>query len=119
MILSLLQHLNKLKFAAWNKQNQIIFRDERYADILQLIWPIINTFTNIYVYFFPTPIHKDHQVSSVVNLHTVLLCRLLLCRPASKCRHKIQNLHDVVFIPCAKRRKILELMLCKTCHIHF
>ncbi len=41
----------------------------------QLICLIISADT--YVYFFPTPYCRDHQVSSVVNWCTVLLCRLL------------------------------------------
>ncbi len=36
------------------------FADIRYADVLQLIWPIIDTDTNMYVYFFPTPNCRDH-----------------------------------------------------------
>ncbi len=45
-----------------------IFADIQYANILQFIWPIIDTDTDIYVYFFPTPNCRDHQVSSVVEL---------------------------------------------------
>ncbi len=41
------------------------FADIRYADILHLIWPIIDT--DIYVYFFPTLSCRDHQVSAVVE----------------------------------------------------
>ncbi len=43
------------------------FADIRYADILQLIWPTIDTDTDIYVYFFPTPNHRDHRVSFEVE----------------------------------------------------
>ncbi len=43
----------------------LFFADIQYADILQLIWLIIDT--DIYVYLFPTPNCRDHQVSSVVK----------------------------------------------------
>ncbi len=44
--------------------------DIRYADILQLLWPIIDT--NIYVYFFPTC--RDHRVSSVMEFtHNIVM----------------------------------------------
>ncbi len=85
------------------------FAHIRYADILQLIWPIINI--DIYVYFFPTPNCRDRHISSEVNLQTVLLCRLLLCW------HKIQSLNLCNIYSLCKRGKILELTLCKTCHI--
>ncbi len=42
--------------------------DIRYADILQLIWPIIDIYTHIYVYFFLTPNCRALQVSSVVDI---------------------------------------------------
>ncbi len=49
------------------------FADILYADILRHIWPIINTYT-VYVYFFPTPKCRDHQVSSVVELsHNIIM----------------------------------------------
>ncbi len=41
------------------------FSDIQYAEILQLIWPIIKISTD--VYFFLSPTHRDHQVSSVVE----------------------------------------------------
>ncbi len=94
------------------------FADSQYADILQLIWPVINTNTYIYVYFSPTPNCRDHQVSSVVNLHTVISCRLSLCRPAGKCRHKIQSLKSCNIHSLCKRGKIFELTLCETCQIY-
>ncbi len=57
--------------------NNRLFADIQYADILQLIWPIFDTDTDMYVYFFPTPNRRDRQVSSVVEftcsivLHTL------------------------------------------------
>ncbi len=60
----------------------------RYADILQLIWPIIGIYTNIYVYiFFPHLIAEINKFPLQQNLHTVLLCILLPCWPPGKCRH--------------------------------
>ncbi len=44
------------------------FADFQYANILQLIWLISDTDTNVYVYFFSTSNCRDHQVSSVVEL---------------------------------------------------
>ncbi len=43
--------------------------DIQYANILQYIWPIIDTNTDVYVYFFIyfTPNGRDRQVSSVVE----------------------------------------------------
>ncbi len=79
------------------------FANIQYADILQLIWPIINT--DIFVYFNC----RDAQVSSTVNLHTVLLCRLWLCRLASKCRNETQSLKWCNIHSLCKRRKILGL----------
>ncbi len=75
-------------------------------------------FRYICMYFLPHTDCRDHQVSPVVDLHTVLLCMLLLCWPACKCRHKIQSLKRCNIHFLWKRRKVLELSLCKTCHIH-
>ncbi len=43
------------------------FADIQYADILQLIWLIIDTYI-MYMYIFSPPNCRDHQVSSVVEL---------------------------------------------------
>ncbi len=73
----------------------------------------------VFYNFFLKPNYRD-QVSSVVNLHTVFLCMHSPCWPAGKCRHKIQSLKwcNIHFL-WKKRRKILEIILCKTCHIYF
>ncbi len=47
----------------------------QYADILQLIWPIINT--DIYVYVFPTPKCRDDQTSSVVEFTYSIIMQTL------------------------------------------
>ncbi len=50
------------------------FADIRLADILQLLWLIINTNTNIYKCFFPAPNCIDHQVFSVsIITHTLTI----------------------------------------------
>ncbi len=46
-----------------------IFANIQYANILQLIWPIIDTDTNVYVYFFPTPICRDHRSGISVQFY--------------------------------------------------
>ncbi len=53
-----------------------VFADTQYANILQLLWPIIDT--DIYVYFFPTLNWRDYQVSFVVEftfsiMHTLIM----------------------------------------------
>ncbi len=73
----LIGHCHRIKHT---KRKIIIFQQVRigmhdigffayiwYADILQLIWPIINTDTDIYVCFFPTPNCRDHKFFSVVE----------------------------------------------------
>ncbi len=95
----------------------------RYADHLQLILSIIDSDADIYVYFFPrTYLQKSSS----------LFCRgiyiqycyqrrfniLLPCWAAGKCRHKIKNLKLCNIHSLCKRKKILELTLCKTCHIY-
>ncbi len=63
-------------------QDKDQIKSNQYAYILQLIWPIIDTDTDICI-FFSTPNCRDHQVSSVVELTysiivhtlTVLACR--------------------------------------------
>ncbi len=91
--------------------------DTLYADIAHLVWPIIDTDTDIYVHFFSTPYCRDDQVSSVVEFTYNIMHTLCVGSPANagkKC--KAEN--DVIFILCGKRRKILELQFCKTCHIY-
>ncbi len=53
------------------------FASVKYADILQLIWQIIDTDTHIYVYFFSTPNCRDHQVSSVVEFTCSIIMQTL------------------------------------------
>ncbi len=43
------------------------FADIQYANILQLIWPVIDTNNDTYVKFSLTPNCRDHQVPSVVE----------------------------------------------------
>ncbi len=43
------------------------FADIRYADILQLIWPILIPMPVYIKHFFPIPNCRDHEVSSVVE----------------------------------------------------
>ncbi len=93
------------------------FEDMRYVHILQLIWLIIHTDTDTYVHFFSISNCRDHQVSSVVNLQTVLLCALLLCWPASKSRHKIRGLKLCKVHSFSKIRKHLKLRYVK--HVIF
>ncbi len=83
--------------------------DIRYCDILQLIWPIIDTDTSL----------TAEIIESLLwwNLHKVLLCVLMLCRPAGKCRHKIQSLKHVIFLSCAKEEKYLNFCYIKR-HIY-
>ncbi len=52
------------------------FADIQNADILQLIWPIIDTDTDICI-FFPTPKCRDHQVSSVVEFTYSIIMQTL------------------------------------------
>ncbi len=53
------------------------FANIQYANILQLIWQIINIHTDIYVYFFPKPNCRDYQVSSVVEFTHCIIMLLL------------------------------------------
>ncbi len=79
---------------------------------LKLIWPIIDTDTNIYVYFFPTPNCRDHQVSSVVEFtYSIIMHSLIVW-------HKIQIFKFCSSHSLCKRQKILELKLCRTFHIY-
>ncbi len=68
------------------------FADIRYDNILQLIWPIIDTDADIYVNFSPHLFAEIIKSLLEWNLHAVLLFKLLLCWPVSKCRHKTQSL---------------------------
>ncbi len=43
------------------------FPDIQYADILQLIWWIIDRDTSTCIYILPTPNCRAHQVSPVVE----------------------------------------------------
>ncbi len=72
-----------------------IFANIRCADILQLIWLIVDTDTNIYAYFcFATPNCRNQQVSSVVEFTYSIMMHTLTVS-------KLCNIHFL-----CKRRKI-------------
>ncbi len=64
------------------------FSKMRYADNLQLVWSIIDTGADIYVYVFPTSDCRDHQVSFIVEfthciiMHTIIV---LFCWQVQAC----------------------------------
>ncbi len=56
--------------------------DIPYADILQLIWPIIDTGTDIYIYMLSlTHNCRDHHVSSVVEFTYSIIIQTLTVLP--------------------------------------
>ncbi len=76
----------------------------RYANILQLIWLIIDTNNDLCACFFPTPHCRDHQVSSAMEFTYSIIMQLLPCWSAGKCRQKFKAVNDVIFIPSAKEK---------------
>ncbi len=54
------------------------FADIRYANILQLIWPISDADTNICMHIFSPPNCRDHQVSSVVEFTYSVIMQTLI-----------------------------------------
>ncbi len=92
-------------------QDTGFFADIWYANILHLLWLVIDTDADISVYLFPTPDGRDCQVSPVVEC----TYSVIMHTTVSVHRHKIA-LNDVIFILCAKEEKYLVLTLCKTRH---